>query len=91
MNQIIETTGFIRNRGQLTLPDLIREKLAWANSGLAITIRVVEPETIIIKPYSPPQKYNWDKIWKAINSARKIQGKGKGNMAQFISEDRYRH
>ncbi len=82
-------TAIIRDRGQLTIPDSIRKVVNWATPLSAVTISVVNPDEIVIKPHK--SQVNWDKIWEGIKSARAIKGKGRGSLSKFIVEDRYRH
>ena len=78
----------IRDRGQLTIPDSIRKAVSWVTPQSAVSISVVRPDEIVIKPH---QKYvDWDKIWEGIRKSRAIKGKG-GNLSKFIAEDRYSH
>jgi bifunctional DNA-binding transcriptional regulator/antitoxin component of YhaV-PrlF toxin-antitoxin module len=82
--------SIIRDRGQLTIPDSIRKTVSWVNPMSAISITVVKPDEIIIKPHQV--QVDWDKIWLGIKKARSIKGKnGKGNLSEFIAEDRYNH
>jgi len=82
-------TAIIRDRGQLTIPDSIRKVVKWATPLSAVTISVVNPDEIVIKPHK--SQVDWDKIWEGIKSARAIKGKGRGSLSKFIAEDRYRH
>ena len=82
-------TAIIRDRGQLTIPDSIRKVVNWATPLSAVTISVVNPDEIVIKPHK--SQVDWDKIWEGIKSARAIKGKGRGSLSKFIAEDRYRH
>ena len=34
---------------------------------------------------------DWDKLWRDIKRVRSFRGKGRGNLSQFIAEDRLRH
>jgi len=81
--------GVIRGRGQLTIPDKIRETLEWASPNSVVTIISNKPDEIVIKPHQ--KKMDWDKIWEGIRKSRAIKGKGSGSLSKFIAEDRYRH
>jgi len=85
----MKTISIIRNRGQLTIPGSIRKVVGWASPMSAVTISVMNPDEIIIRPHQ--KQVDWDKIWEGIKKARSIKGKGKGSLSQFILEDRYRH
>ncbi len=86
----IQTISIVRDRGQLTIPNSIRKNVDWVTSMSAITISVVKPDEIIIKPHQ--KKVDWDKIWKGIKASRAIKGKGKTTSAlEFLEQDRRSH
>ena len=85
----MKVVSIIRDRGQLTIPDNIRRVINWVTPMSAVTISVVEPDEIVIKPHR--KQYDWDKIWDAVRRARAIKGKGKGSAAEFIEKDRHSH
>ncbi len=86
----MKAISIIRDRGQLTIPDSIRKTVNWVNPMSAISITVVKPDEIVIKPHQA--QVDWDKIWAGINKARSIKSEGdKGNLSKFIAEDRYNH
>lgn len=85
----MKTVSIVRDRGQLTIPDSIRKVVSWISPQSAVTISVVKPDEIVIKPHK--KEYDWDKIWEGIRKARAIKGKGRGSLSKFIAEDRYRH
>ncbi len=79
----------VRDRGQLTIPDNIRKVVSWINPMSAVSISVVKPDEIVIKPH---QKYiDWDKIWSNIKASRAISGKGKKSSVEFLESDRNTH
>lgn len=87
------TTATIRQRGQLTIPDQIRQKFSWLKENTVVTIVASPTGEIIIKPLSvsaSSDKPNWDEIWRKIKLVRSFKGK-RGNLSKFIAEDRYRH
>ena len=86
----MKAVSIIRGRGQLTIPDSIRKSVGWVNPASAVSITVVKPDEIVIKPHQA--QVDWDKIWVDIQKARSINGKSsKGNLSEFIAEDRYNH
>ena len=85
----MKTVSIIRSRGQLTIPDSIRKAISWMNPMSAVTISVVKPDEVVIKPHQ--SKVDWDKIWKGIRKARSIHGKGKMSTLEFIQQDRLSH
>jgi len=88
----MQSTATIRQRGQLTLPDEIRDKISWLSPGSAVIITTSSKNEIKIIPY---QRFNkkeidWRIIWDQIKLVRTFKGK-RGNLSNFIVEDRYRH
>lgn len=81
----------IRQRGQLTIPDRVREKYEWIAPGLPVSINTKDPGKIVIEPYEPKKVYDWDKIWAAVKRARSIKGKNKTSLSEFIVKDRDTH
>lgn len=79
----------IRDRGQLTIPDSIRKTLSWITPMSAVTISILKPDEIIIKPHQ--KQIDWDKIWEGIRKSRAIKGKGQKNALTFIQQDRSSH
>jgi bifunctional DNA-binding transcriptional regulator/antitoxin component of YhaV-PrlF toxin-antitoxin module len=85
----MKSVSIIRDRGQLTIPDSVRKTLSWLNPMSAVTISVVKPDEIIIKPHQV--HINQEKIWNLIKKSRAIKGKGKGSAAEFLMDDRNSH
>ena len=81
--------GVIRDRGQLTIPDKIRESHEWASPNSVVTIISDKSDEIIIKPHRT--QIDWDKMWELIRKSRAIKGKGRGSAAEFIEKDRRSH
>ena len=88
----VQVVGIIRNRGQLTIPDKIRETFRWLTPSSTVTITSQKPDEIVIRPYTQSEKkIDWDKIWKQIKRVRAFKGEGRGNLSQFIAQDRETH
>ena len=86
----LQTISIIRSRGQLTIPDSIRRIVSWVTPMSAVTVSVVKPDEIVIKPHQT--QVDWDKIWAGIRKARAIKGKGETlSAAEFINKDRKSH
>jgi bifunctional DNA-binding transcriptional regulator/antitoxin component of YhaV-PrlF toxin-antitoxin module len=86
----MKVVSIVRNRGQLTIPDAIRKFVPWVNAMSAVTISVVEPDSIVIKPHV--SVYEWKAIWAGIKKARAVRGKKKGISAvKFLEKDRRSH
>ena len=81
----LQTTSIIRNRGQLTIPETIRKAVSWANPLSAVSISIVHPDEIVIRP---KKEVDWDKLWKQIRRVRAFKGKGRGSLSAFIAKDR---
>lgn len=93
MSVSLQTTAVIRQRGQLTIPDKIREMMSWIRENAVVVIETTTHDTFIVKPYST-DKYNlsqkWQKAWEAIQLTRSFKGK-RGNLSGFVVEDRKAH
>lgn len=86
----MKTLSIVRNRGQLTIPDSIRKAVSWIAPLSAVSISVVKPDEIVIKPHV--KSIDKDKIWKNIKKARAIRGKGPTTSAmEFLIKDRRSH
>lgn len=93
MNGNLQTTATIRQRGQLTIPNEIREQIAWLKPNDVVEIETRDSKEIVVKPYTKVKSSNqerWAKTWQAIEVARSFKGK-RGNLSKFIVEDRERH
>ena len=88
----MNTVSIIRDRGQLTIPDSIRKVIGWVSPMSAVTISVVKPDEIVIKPHVSKQKeVDWNKLWKQLKRVRAFKGKGHGNLSAFVVKDREIH
>ncbi len=85
----MKTVSIIRERGQLTIPDSIRRMVNWVTPSSAVSISVIKPDEIVIKPHQ--SQINWDKIWENIKKARSISGKGNLSTSEFLRQDRSAH
>ena len=81
-------TVIIRERGQLTIPDSIRKIIDWISPMSAVTISIVKPDEIVIRPHRYQENIDWDNLWKQIKKVRVFKGQGRGNLSSFIAEDR---
>lgn len=87
-----QVVAIIRQRGQLTIPDEIRELRPWATPSSVVAITSEKPDEIIIKPHSFQKKQlDWEKLWKQMRRVRAFKGKGRGNLSEFIAKDRETH
>ena len=86
----IQETATIRDRGQLTIPDKIRDHLEWTRSDSVITINISGSDEILIKPYKSKKEKDWVKLFAKLKKIRSFKGK-RVNLSGFIARDRYRH
>ncbi|OGY09109.1 MAG: hypothetical protein A2782_00100 [Candidatus Blackburnbacteria bacterium RIFCSPHIGHO2_01_FULL_43_15b] len=81
--------SIIRDRGQLTIPDSIRRVVSWITPMSAVSISVIKPDEIVIKPHQ--KQVNWDQVWENIRKSRAISGRGNLSAADFLEQDRRSH
>ena len=80
----------IRDRGQLTIPEEIREAFSWLSVGAVVRLVAVGDEVKML-PYTDANRgVNWVKIREGIVLARSFKGK-QGDLAGFIARDRMSH
>ena len=92
MLQPVQSTAIVRQRGQLTIPDSIREITDWAQPGSVVSICRNKPDEIVIKPqFKAKKQTDWDKLLRNMQLARSFKGKYKGSLSDFIFEDRKNH
>lgn len=88
----IQAVGIIRQRGQLTIPDKIRESFSWLTPSSAVTITSQKPDEIIIRPVSASKKaVDWDNIWEGIKKSRAIKGRNAISAIEILQKDRQSH
>ena len=86
----MKSVSIIRNRGQLTIPDSIRKIAKWTSPMSAVSITIVNPGEIVIKPQG--SQVDWDEIWAGIKEARAMKGKGDTvSTVEFLQQDRAAH
>lgn len=91
----IQTVSKIRERGQLTIPQSIREALRWPDEDILVKVTTTEDGFRVEKlPISHPQhpkkkltKGEWDKIYEDME---KISKSGNQNikLTDFLRHDR---
>lgn len=92
MTQQMQATAIVRQRGQLTIPDFIREITAWIVPGSVVSISRNMAEEIVIKPYVHSKRgINWDKLWRDLERVSSYKSKYKGSLSEFIINDRQNH
>ena len=73
----------------MTIPDSIRRVVSWVTPMSAVSISVLKPDEIVIKPHQ--KKVDWDQVWENIRKSRAISSKGKISAAEFLEQDRRSH
>jgi len=86
----MNATAIIRQRGQLTIPGKIRSDLSWMQTNSTISIRKTVDEKVILEPLQKTQIINWKSLRSQLKRVSNYKGK-RGNLSQFIIEDRERH
>ncbi|OGK18492.1 hypothetical protein A2799_00725 [Candidatus Roizmanbacteria bacterium RIFCSPHIGHO2_01_FULL_39_24] len=86
----IQGTAIIRDRGQLTIPDKIREALKWSTPNSVVSLTTTSKNELIISTYKEQEQVNWPEIWARIKRSRSYKGK-RGNLSRFIALDRENH
>lgn len=86
-------TATIRQRGQLTIPDKVREVLSWLQTGEVVGIDIDDDEVRIRPQAGVKKRVDWDKLWRGLERCRTYKSKKKGEMSgsEFIAMDRYNH
>lgn len=80
----------VRNRGQITIPDAIRKEVSWVNPMSAVSISVVKPDEIVLRPQKKAVDY--DKLWKMIEKSQSFGlGRATESAADFLEKDRGSH
>ena len=85
----MNAVSIIRERGQLTIPDSIRKIVHWITPMSAVSISVVTPDEIILRPHS--QTLDKEKIWENIRKSRAIKGRNAVSALEIIENDRRNH
>ena len=83
-------TAIVRARGQLTIPDKIRQTLKWPTPNSVVSLITTSSNELIIKPYDNQRHINWTQIWENIKITRSYKGKGR-DLSSFIAFDRENH
>lgn len=86
------TNVVVRQRGQVTIPDDVRNMVAWLSEGSAVGLEMVEKEMLVLRPHAKinARKFSWEDVSKKINLARSFKGQN-GDLSGFIIEDRNNH
>ena len=84
-------TAVVRQRGQLTIPDSMRESIMWLREGSVVEIEAAG-DGVKIQPAGKQSVLDWEKIWMMIRLSRSFRSKStEASASQFIVEDREKH
>ncbi|MGI8419411.1 MAG: hypothetical protein ACR2LN_02085 [Candidatus Levyibacteriota bacterium] len=85
----MKSVSIIRGRGQLTIPDSIRKAVNWINPLSAVSVTVVKPDEIVIKPHQ--SHVDWVKIEDNLKKLHALSGKSKLSAVEILQHDRQSH
>lgn len=85
----IQSTAIIRDRGQFTIPDKIRQAIHWVKTDSVISISVLPNNELNIRPFEHAHT-DWDDVWRRVKRSQSLRGK-RGKLSQFITKDREHH
>lgn len=91
----IQVISKIRERGQLTVPQDIRQALNWPDDEIMVKVTTINDGFRVEKlPISHPThpkkkltKKQWDKIWQSFDKIRK-SGRQDVDLREFVRKDR---
>lgn len=88
----MKVASTIGKQGQVTIPEAIRKVISWIKPESSVTISVINPDEISIRPQEDKKEVDWDKLWAGIKKVRAFKGKGKIMSAvEFLEKDRKSH
>lgn len=85
----MKVVSIIRDRGQLTIPDSIRKIVNWVTPMSAVSISVMKPDEIIIRPHT--HKFDSNKVWENIRKSRSIKARSNLSALEILDKDRQNH
>ncbi len=76
----------------MTFPDKLRAKLGWLDTGSIVSVITESTREVKIIPYTKllQKSIDWKKLLLQIERVRSYKGK-RGNLSQFIVQDRESH
>jgi bifunctional DNA-binding transcriptional regulator/antitoxin component of YhaV-PrlF toxin-antitoxin module len=78
----------IRQRGQITIPDSIRQSAPWIIENQPVNVYLVNENEVRISPVG--QAIDWEKLQRDITTVRALPGED-FDSTSFIAEDRKTH
>jgi len=81
-------TAVIRQRGQITIPDKLREELSWLQVGEVVGL-VIEDDEVRVKPKARTgdKAFDYDEFQRRVELARTFEGT-RGDLSRAVMEDR---
>ena len=86
----VQGTAIIRERGQLTIPEKIRQVLKWSSPNSVVSLTATSRDELVIRPFEGKKQTDWSNIWINIDLSRSYVGK-RGNLSGFTASDRENH
>jgi bifunctional DNA-binding transcriptional regulator/antitoxin component of YhaV-PrlF toxin-antitoxin module len=83
-------TAVIRDRGQLTIPEKIRQIIYWSFPNSVVTVTANSKDELVIRPFKEQKQVDWDSVWQNIELSRSFVGQNE-NLSSFIIKDRGSH
>jgi bifunctional DNA-binding transcriptional regulator/antitoxin component of YhaV-PrlF toxin-antitoxin module len=83
-------TAIMRDRGQLTIPEKIRQLIHWSSPNSVVTVTANTKDELIIRPFKEQTQVDWETVWLKIGLSRSFSGEN-GNLSDFILRDREAH
>ena len=83
-----QAVGILRDRGQLTIPDSMRNSVPWMYPGSAVSMSWSD-EKLVIQP--PKKVTDWKKIHELRAKLSKVKSASTISTAEFIRRDRMSH
>lgn len=90
LKQPLEERAIIRDRGQLTIPDKLREILPWLSVNSVVTFYHRGGGEVVIRPFEEKRPMDWERIWSQVDLSRSFKG-SLGNLSKAVFEDRVSH
>lgn len=86
----MKSTSIIRERGQLTIPDTIRDSLTWLYPLSAVDITICDENTVMVSPHAYKKQLTWSECIQKIELAQTFPSDSKVTSDAIISADRQR-
>ena len=83
-----QAVGILRDRGQLTIPDTMRNSVPWMYPGSAVSMSWSD-EKLVIEP--PKKVTDWKKIHELRAKLSKARSESTISTVEFIRRDRMSH